>query len=70
MDVKETAITKRCDTRVARVATGTARDGPSFSRENLIDFPLENDILAKTSAQIMELNQNLAYIKDSSSLTF
>ena len=31
---------------------------------------MENDLLAITSAQIMTLNQNLPYIKDSSSLTF
>ena len=31
---------------------------------------MENDLLAITSAQIMALNQNLAYVKDSSSLTF
>ena len=31
---------------------------------------MENDLLAITSAQIMPLNQNLAYIKDWSSLTF
>ena len=31
---------------------------------------MENDLLAITSAQIMTLNQNLVYIKDSSSLTF
>ena len=31
---------------------------------------MENDLIAITSAEIMTLNQNLAYIKDSSSLTF
>ena len=31
-------------------------------------LPLENDLLAITSAQIMELNQNLAHIKNLSSL--
>ena len=31
---------------------------------------IENDLLAITSAQIMTLNPNFAYIKDSSSLTF
>ena len=31
---------------------------------------MENYLLAITSAQIMTLNQDLAYIKDSSSLTF
>ena len=31
---------------------------------------MENGLLAITSAQIMALNQNLAHIKDSSSLTF
>ena len=31
---------------------------------------IENDLLAITSAQIMTLKQNLAHIKDSSSLTF
>lgn len=31
---------------------------------------MENDLLAITSAQIMALKQNLAQIKDSSSLTF
>ena len=30
----------------------------------------ENDLLAITSAQIIELNQNLGHIKNSSSLTF
>ena len=33
-------------------------------------LPVENDLLAITSAQIMELNRNLANIKNSSSLTF
>ena len=36
----------------------------------LISLPLENDLLAITSAQIMELIQNLPHIKNSSSLTF
>ena len=31
---------------------------------------MENDLLAITSAQMMTLNQNLAHIKNSSSLTF
>jgi len=31
---------------------------------------MENDLLAITSEQIMALNQNLAHIKDLSSLTF
>ena len=30
---------------------------------------VENDLLAITSAQIMDLNQNLGHIKNSSSLT-
>ena len=33
-------------------------------------LPVENDLLAITSAQIMELNQNVAHILNSSSLTF
>ena len=33
-------------------------------------LPGENDSLAITSAQFMELNQNVAHIKNSSSLTF
>ena len=33
-------------------------------------LPSENDLLAITSAQIMELNRNLANIKNSSFLTF
>jgi len=33
-------------------------------------LPVENDLLAITSAQIFELTQHLAHIKNSSSLTF
>ena len=33
-------------------------------------LPGENDLLAITSAQITELNQNVVHIKNSSSLTF
>ena len=33
-------------------------------------FPVKNNLLAITLAQIMELNQNLAHVKNSSTLTF
>ena len=36
----------------------------------LLGVPLENDLLAITSAKIMEVNNNFPHIKNSSSLTF
>ena len=33
-------------------------------------LPLEDDSVVITSAQIMEINQNLPHVKNSSSLTF
>ena len=36
----------------------------------LLGVPLENDLLAITSAKIMEVKNNFPHIKNSSSLTF
>ena len=45
-------------------------DVSSSLRQGIRGLPVENELLAITLAQMMALSQNLAHVKNSSSLTF